>query len=236
MPNVLTCSALERRFPAPGGPVEVLSGASLELAAGEVVAILGPSGSGKSTLLHLLGGLDRPDAGQIWWGDFPVHEHTPAELSERRARYVGLVFQNHYLLSDLTLLENVSLPSRIIGDPDEERARDLLTKVGLEHRLHHTPARVSGGERQRAAVARALALRPALLLADEPTGSLDRQRATHVLSLLLELAADEQAAVVVVTHDESLVGAAGLDVMRLEGGRLGQKGPPTTQASTGPHG
>jgi lipoprotein-releasing system ATP-binding protein len=209
--------------------VEVLSGASLVLAAGEVVAILGPSGSGKSTLLHLLGGLDRPDAGTIWWGDFPVHEHTPTELSERRARYVGLVFQNHYLLSDLTLLENVSLPSRIIGDPDEERARELLAKVGLEHRLHHTPARVSGGERQRAAVARALALKPALLLADEPTGSLDRQRAAHVLSLLLELAAHERASVVVVTHDESLVSEAGLNVMRLEAGRLGEKGPSAAQ-------
>lgn len=208
--------------------MEVLAGASLTLAAGEVVAVLGPSGSGKSTLLHLLGGLDRPDGGQVWWGDFPVHEHAPTELSERRAHYVGLVFQNHYLLSDLTLLENVSLPSRIIGEADEERARELLTRVGLEHRLHHTPARVSGGERQRAAVARALALKPALLLADEPTGSLDRARATHVLELLLELAAGESAAVVVVTHDESLVSAAGLNVMRLEGGKLGEKRPPAT--------
>lgn len=217
---VVSCTNLVRRFTAPGGAIEVLSGASLELAAGEVVAVLGPSGSGKSTLLHLLGGLDRPDAGQIWWGSFPVHDHTPTDLSERRARYVGLVFQNHYLLSDLTLLENVSLPSRIIGRPDEERARALLTKVGLENRLHHTPARVSGGERQRAAVARALALKPALLLADEPTGSLDRQRAQAVLSLLLALAAEEQASVVVVTHDEGLVAAAGLPVVRLEEGRL----------------
>lgn len=220
---VLTCSNLERRFAAPGGPVEVLAGASLELAAGEVVAVLGPSGSGKSTLLHLLGGLDRADAGQIWWGDFPVHEHTPSQLSERRARYVGLVFQNHYLLSDLTLLENVSLPSRIIGHPDEERATELLTQVGLEHRLHHTPSRVSGGERQRAAVARALALRPALILADEPTGSLDRQRATDVLELLLDLAAQQRASVVIVTHDESLMRAAGLPVVRLAEGRLGPK-------------
>lgn len=227
---VLNSSGLERRFSAPGGPVEVLAGASLQLAAGEVVAVLGPSGSGKSTLLHLLGGLDRPDAGQIWWGDFPVHEHTPSELSERRARYVGLVFQNHYLLSDLTLLENVSLPSRIIGRPDEERARELLVKVGLEQRQHHTPSRVSGGERQRAAVARALALEPALLLADEPTGSLDRQRAASVLQLLLELAAEERAAVVVVTHDESLVNAAGLSVVRLEAGKLGKKQPPATLA------
>ena len=220
---VLTCTDLGRRFAAPGGAVEVLSGASLELSAGEVVAVLGPSGSGKSTLLHLLGGLDRPDAGEIWWGDFPVHSYTPSELSERRAHYVGLIFQNHYLLSDLTLLENVSLPSRIIGRPDEERARALLTKVGLDHRLHHTPSRVSGGERQRAAVARALALKPALLLADEPTGSLDRQRAVDVLNLLLTLAAEESTAVVVVTHDESLVAAAGLQIVRLADGKLGPK-------------
>ena len=223
MAVVLNCTNLQRRFASPGGAVEVLSGASLELAAGEVVAVLGPSGSGKSTPIHLLGGLDRPDAGQIWWGDFPVHQHAPSELSERRAHYVGLVFQNHYLLSDLSLLENVSLPSRIIGRPDETRARELLTKVGLEHRLHHTPSRVSGGERQRAAVARALALKPALLLADEPTGSLDRQRAADVLDLLLQLSADEGTAVVVVTHDESLVAAAGMQVVRLAEGRLSDK-------------
>lgn len=201
----------------------MLGGASLQLAAGEVVAVLGPSGSGKSTLLHLLGGLDRPDAGQIWWGDFPVHAHAPSDLSERRAHYVGLIFQNHYLLSDLSLLENVSLPSRIIGRPDEERARELLTKVGLEHRLDHPPSRVSGGERQRAAVARAMALRPAVILADEPTGSLDRERATEVLQLLLDLAAEEGTAVVIVTHDEGLVGAAGLQTVRLAEGRLSDK-------------
>ncbi len=201
----------------------MLGGASLQLAAGEVVAVLGPSGSGKSTLLHLLGGLDRPDAGQIWWGDFPVHMHAPSDLSERRAHYVGLIFQNHYLLSDLSLLENVSLPSRIIGRPDEERARELLTKVGLEHRLHHPPSRVSGGERQRTAVARAMALRPAVILADEPTGSLDRERATDVLNLLLDLAAEQSTAVVIVTHDEDLVAAAGLQTVRLAEGRLSGK-------------
>src|SRR5690554_475673 len=220
---VLRCTDVERRFTGPGGAVEVLGGASLQLAAGEVVAVLGPSGSGKSTLLHLLGGLDRPDAGQIWWGDFPVHAHAPSDLSERRAHYVGLIFQNHYLLSDLSLLENVSLPSRIIGRPDEERARALLTKVGLEHRLDHPPSRVSGGERQRAAVARAMALRPAVILADEPTGSLDRERATEVLQLLLDLAAEEGTAVVIVTHDEGLVAAAGLQTVRLAEGRLSDK-------------
>lgn len=200
--------------------MEVLAGASLSLATGEVVAVLGPSGSGKSTLLHLLGGLDRPDSGEIWWGDFPVHEHAPRQLAGRRARYVGLVFQNHYLLSDLTLLENVSLPSRIMGQPDDKRARELLARVGLEGRLHFPPSRVSGGERQRAAVARALALKPALLLADEPTGSLDHHRAQSVFELLLELAREEGTAVVVVSHDERLVSGAHVRRLRLVEGRL----------------
>lgn len=217
---VLTCKALYRAFAAPGGAVEVLAGASLSLEAGEVVAVLGPSGSGKSTLLHLLGGLDRPDSGEIWWGDFPVHEHPPRQLAGRRASYVGLVFQNHYLLSDLTLLENVTLPSRIMGRPDEKRARELLTRVGLEGRLHFPPSRVSGGERQRAAVARALALKPPLLLADEPTGSLDHQRAESVFELLLELAREEDTAVVVVSHDERLVAGAHVRRLRLADGRL----------------
>lgn len=210
---VLTCRDVKRTFVGPGSEVEVLSGASLSLSAGEIVAVLGPSGSGKSTLLHLLGGLDRPDSGEIWWGDFPVHQHAPRTLAERRAHYVGLVFQNHYLLSDLTLLENVTLPSRITGKPDEKRARELLVRVGLEGRLHFPPSRVSGGERQRAAVARALALKPKLLLADEPTGSLDQHRAQSVFELLLELAREERTAVVVVSHDERLV--AGADIRRL---------------------
>ncbi len=230
MAIVLTSNGVERRFRAPGGDVEVLAGASMEVSSGEVVAILGPSGSGKSTLLHLLGGLDRPDAGEIWWGDFPVHEHNPSQLAERRARYVGLIFQNHYLLSDLSLLENVALPSRIIGRPDEERARALLARVGLEHRASFPPSRVSGGERQRAAVARALMLSPSLLLADEPTGSLDQRRAVGVLEMLLELAADEGAAVIVVTHDEELVSQAGLRVLRLADGRLTEEPKPMTTA------
>lgn len=218
---VLASRALERRFDSPGGAVEVLSGASLSVRAGEVVAVLGPSGSGKSTLLHLLGGLDRADAGEIYWGDFPVHEHAPRQLSTRRARYVGLVFQNHYLLPDFTLLENVAMPSRILGEPDEGRAADLLRRVGLGDRLDHPPSKVSGGERQRAAVARALALRPKVILADEPTGSLDHARAEEVFDLLVALAAEEGTAVVAVTHDERLVDRPGVRKLRLVDGRLG---------------
>jgi len=203
----------------------VLRGVDLAVDAGEVAAVLGPSGSGKSTLLHLLAGLDRPDGGKIWWDDFPVHEHTPSRLASRRARTVGLVFQNHYLLEDLTLLENVTLPMRITGGIDLERAASLLARVGLSDRAGFLPGKVSGGERQRAAVARALALKPPLLIADEPTGSLDHRRAVAVFGMLLELAVSDGCAVVVVTHDESLLDVAAdvgapLTVHRLEEGRL----------------
>ena len=208
----------------------MLRGVDLSVEAGQVAAVLGPSGSGKSTLLHLLAGLDRPDAGEIWWGDFPVHTHTPSQLAARRARTVGLVFQNHYLLEDLSLLENVTLPMRIVAGGsaraaggsaragagiDIDRARLLLDKVGLGDRADFLPGTVSGGERQRAAVARALALKPPVLIADEPTGSLDHARAVEVFGMLLELAVSDDCAVVVVTHDESL-----LDVAHTVGARV----------------
>ncbi len=187
----------------------MLSGASLRVEAGEVVAILGPSGSGKSTLIHLLAGLDTPDSGEVWWGELAVHLRRPQALAADRARTLGLVFQNHYLMKDLSLLENVMLPGRILGEIDEARARGLLARVGLEARQEAVPGRVSGGERQRAAVARALALEPRLLLADEPTGSLDRKNARDVFELLLELARERETAVVMVTHDEELVRSVG---------------------------
>lgn len=226
---VLACEGLYRSFPGPGGAVDVLRGATMSLAAGEVAAVLGPSGSGKSTLLHLLAGLDRPDSGEIFWGDFAVHEHKPSELAARRARTVGLVFQHHYLLEDLTLLENVLLPGRIAGDFDQRRAEALLERMGLEERHDFLPSQVSGGERQRAAVARALALKPPLIIADEPTGSLDQNRAVSVFSLLLELALSDDCAVVVVTHDESLLrrvdpAATPLSVYRLRAGKLERSG------------
>ncbi|HLU82909.1 MAG TPA: ATP-binding cassette domain-containing protein [Trueperaceae bacterium] len=225
MGAVLASVGLRRSFSAPGGDVEVLKGVDLQVEAGQVTAVLGPSGSGKSTLLHLLAGLDRPDAGEIWWGDFPVHKHTPARLAARRAKTVGLVFQNHYLLEDLTLLENVIMPMRIAGAIDQRRAEGLLDKVGLSGRADFLPSKVSGGERQRAAVARALALKPPVLIADEPTGSLDHRRAISVFGMLLKLAVSDDCAVVVVTHDESLLNVAtdvgaSLTVYRLDEGRL----------------
>lgn len=225
MASVLACEGLHRRFRTPAADVVVLRGVDLRVAPGEVAVVLGPSGSGKSTLLHLLAGLDRPDAGEVWWGDVPLSSLSRSELAALRARNVGLVFQQHYLLEDLTALENVVLPMRIVGAPDEGRGRELLAAVGLSERAGHLPAQLSGGERQRAAVARALALDPPCLIADEPTGSLDHARALEVFRLLLDLAADAGKAVVVVTHDETLLaesgrGGARVSVYRLSEGAL----------------
>jgi len=234
----LACEALFRRYRTADSTIEVLSGVDLRVTSSEVAIILGPSGSGKSTLLHLLAGLDRPDSGRIWWDDFPVHQHTPSQLAARRARTVGLVFQNHYLLEDLTVLENVLLPMRIVGEVDEERGRHLLERVGLTPRADFLPERISGGERQRAAVARALALGPPFVIADEPTGSLDHARAVEVFTLLLELAEEENTAVVVVTHDETLLKVAAATtarttVLRLEDGRLSRAAEHEPQMSVG---
>ena len=196
----------------------------LEVQAGQLAVVLGPSGSGKSTLLHLLAGLDRPDSGSIWWGGLAVHEKTPSQLARLRAHSVGLVFQQHYLLEDLTVLENVLIPMRIVGDVEESRGHRLLEQVGLSHRAGFMPAQISGGERQRAAVARALSLDPPCVIADEPTGSLDHARAVEVFQLLVELA-EAGKAVLVVTHNEGLLretapDSADLAVYRLTEGTL----------------
>jgi lipoprotein-releasing system ATP-binding protein len=205
MAAVLACNNLYRSYPLPDGALAVLNDLSLTVDAGEVVAILGPSGSGKSTLMHLLAGLDVADAGEVWWGDFAVHDRPPRALAARRSRTVGLIFQNHYLLDDLDVLENVTLPGRIVGSVDLGRGRELLAAVGLSRREGARPGTLSGGERQRVAVARALFLDPPVVLADEPTGSLDRENAVAVYELLVDLARDEGRAVLMVTHDAGLV-------------------------------
>lgn len=205
VPPVLSCSGVKRAYEGPAGRLEVLTGVCLSISAGEVAAILGPSGSGKSTLLRILAGLDSPDAGTVFWGDFPVHEFRPQQLAARRSQNVGLIFQQHHLLEDLTAEENVSLPGRIRGRPDRERALELLQLVGLAERAAYRPAQLSGGERQRVAVARALYDEPPLILADEPTGSLDRRNAAAVYALLVGLARERGSAVLMVTHDEGLV-------------------------------
>ena len=185
--------------------VEVLRGVSLCAAVGQSLALIGPSGSGKSTLLHLLGTLESPTSGQIAIsGQDPLALPEP-QLARFRNQHIGFVFQNHHLLPQYSALENALIPTLAFSQADRrERARDLLTSVGLEERLHHRPAELSGGECQRVAVARALINQPSLLLCDEPTGSLDRQTATTVADLLFALHCAEQAALVIATHDLEL--------------------------------
>ncbi|NTY01936.1 ABC transporter ATP-binding protein [Deinococcus sp. JMULE3] len=199
------------------GPQTVLRGVSLTVQRGEVVAVTGPSGSGKSTLLHLLGGLDAPQEGEVHWAGERVDTLGTQDRARRRAGQLGLVFQHHYLLEDLTVLENVLIPSRLSGRGDPGRARELLARVGLSGREDAYPAVLSGGERQRVAVARALAAHPAAVLADEPTGSLDRANAQAVAELLVNLAREEGAGVLLVTHDDRLTRHADRTLHLLDG-------------------
>jgi len=217
-PNVLTASGLARRYP---GGVQALRGIDLTVAAGERLAIMGPSGCGKSTLLQLLGGLDRPTAGTVTLAGLPLSTLHGAALALRRRREIGFVFQAHNLLSTLTAAENVALPLILDGVPPEERearALALLDMVGLREQAQQLPDQLSGGQRQRVAIARALAHRPQLLLADEPTGSLDSASAARIATLLTALARDEGLALALVTHDPTV--AARCDrVLHLRDGR-----------------
>ena len=203
--------------------VEVLRGVDFDLRPGERLAIVGPSGSGKSTLLHLLGALDRPDRGEIRIGDTALRELSAERLARFRNRNIGFVFQFHQLLADFTALENVLLPGRIAGLPPVEvrrRAEQLLERVGMSSRTTHFPSELSGGEQQRVALCRALVLEPPLLLADEPTGSLDAESGGAVLELMEALQRDRGATAVVVTHNPDLASRCDR-ILRLEGGRLG---------------
>jgi lipoprotein-releasing system ATP-binding protein len=205
-----------------GGVIRVLNEVSLTVQRGEMVAIVGASGAGKSTLLHVLGALERPSAGRIRLDGQAVDSLSDAGLDSLRNRAVGFVFQFHHLLREFSAVENVMMPLRIAGVPDDvarERAEALLDRVGLSSRLHHRPSALSGGEQQRTAVARALAGRPALLLADEPSGNLDWHNAEQLHDLFAELARDQALGLVVVTHNQSLASRADRTLM-LEGGRL----------------
>ncbi len=210
---------LQHGYALPAGRLEVLRGLSFTLLSGQVLAVLGPSGSGKSTLLHLLGGLETPSSGEISWGAERIGGLSQERLAARRSVEVGLIFQHHYLLEDLTTLQNVMLPGMIAGDWSEVSAKSLLERVGLSGKAAAFPRVLSGGERQRVALARALSTKPRLVLADEPTGSLDRHNAELVFGMLIELAHSEGAGVVVVTHDEGLAKKTDA-IMRLEDGRI----------------
>ncbi len=205
-----------------GGTITVLDGASLTVARGEMVAIVGASGAGKSSLLHILGALDRPTAGTVQIEGQALAGLTDDALSALRNRAVGFVFQFHHLLREFSALENVEMPLRIAGAAPgaaRQRAEELLAAVGLSARRHHRPSALSGGEQQRTAVARALAGRPALLLADEPSGNLDHANAEALHDLLARLAREHAIGMVVVTHNRSLAQRADR-VLLLADGRL----------------
>ena len=198
---------VRKEFPTRGEPLVVLRDAALKLAVGENAAILGPSGSGKSTLLHIIGALDQPTSGSVTLAGQNPAQLDETQLAKYRNRHIGFVFQDHYLLPQLSVLENVLIPALAECTPSVDtvaRARQLLDRVGLSQRLDHRPAELSGGERQRVGIARALLLKPVLLLADEPTGNLDRTNATGVGQLLLELQQHEKNMLLVVTHSLEL--------------------------------
>jgi lipoprotein-releasing system ATP-binding protein len=216
---LLAARGLAKSYQSGPRRLDVLRGLDLDVAGGEALAVVGQSGVGKSTLMHLLGGLDRPDAGRITFRGEDIRGGGPAQRAAYRNRHVGLVFQFHHLLPELSALENVEMPFRIARRSGRAEAGALLEALGLGQRLHHRPGELSGGEQQRVAVARALAPSPELVLADEPTGNLDPRTGAEVFELLRELQRARGFALVLVTHNERL--ARDCDrVLHLVGGRL----------------
>jgi ABC-type lipoprotein export system ATPase subunit len=202
--------------------LEVLRGIDLQVQRGELLALRGASGAGKSTLLHVLGGLDTPDQGEIWFTGRNINELSPLNLARWRNREIGFIFQAYHLLPELDALENVCLPGRMGRTPGptvEARARELLTRVGLGERLEHKPAELSGGEQQRVAIARALINEPDLILADEPTGNLDSHTGDEIIELLLALRVERQATLIIATHDPE-VAARAPRIFNLVDGRI----------------
>ena len=218
---MLSVDSITKEYLSPGGALPILNGVSLRLERGEAVAIMGPSGSGKTTLLSVLGALERPTAGTVTLDNENPFLLDDNRLAAFRNQRIGFVFQDHCLLPQCTLLENVLVPT-LVGAADagtDTRARKLLDAVGLGARLSHLPAQLSGGEKQRAAIARALIREPLLVLCDEPTGNLDARSAEAVTGLLLDLHRAQRTILVVVTHSEALAARVGR-VVRLADGRL----------------
>jgi lipoprotein-releasing system ATP-binding protein len=221
---VLTATGIEKAYDAPSGRLEVLRGVDLRVTRGTILAILGASGAGKSTLLNIFGTLDRPDRGTLEVRGRRVDRLRDSELAEFRARHLGFIFQFHHLLPEFTAEENVMMPMLIAGEGEAAargRAQQVLGAVGLPERWEHRPSELSGGEAQRVAVARALVAGPELVLADEPSGNLDRRSADALHELIASLAREDHQTFVVVTHNDRLAAIADR-VLILEGGRLSE--------------
>ena len=207
--TVLECRDIEKMYKSKsnGEDLQILRGANLSIRKSELISIVGSSGSGKSTLLHILGGLDRPNSGDVFWHGESIYDYKPEILADLRNRHIGFVFQFHHLLPEFTALENVMMPALIGGtdhDKASERAADLLDRFGLNERLEHRPTELSGGEQQRVSMARALMNNPSIILADEPTGNLDEKNTESILQLLFELRETEGVSVVLITHENDI--------------------------------
>ena len=216
---MLVCEGLTQTYLSGGRSLTVLNNITFTLERGGFLAIVGPSGSGKTTLLGLLAGLDRPSAGEVVLDGHKLSRMTEDERATLRARTVGFVFQSFHLIPTLTARENVQVPLELRGDPAEERAQDLLTRVGLGDRSHHYPSQLSGGEQQRVALARAFASRPQILFADEPTGNLDAKNGAAIVELMMELNREWGTTLVLVTHEAGLAARA-RRMLRLADGQV----------------